>query len=231
VDLVLRAACRAGRRGPAGVARLLEKAAAEHAAALGVGIGDLRASGCAWMLSQLGIRARRWPDPGEPLEVLTWPSRRTTGARAWREFEILSGSGEPLVEAASVWLIVDLERRRPVRLPRFLLELEFPDKETAVSFSPPPEPPPEPPGTFRLSVEPPDLDINNHVNNVKWLEWAEAAANSGDASAVQIDFREEARLGEEITVFTWSRKEPPEQLQRITASGRHCAAVQWWRRQ
>lgn len=182
------------------------------------------------MLTQLGLRAIRWPGPGEALEVITWPSRRTAGARAWREFEILSASGEVLVEAASVWLVVDLERRRPVRLPRFLLALDFPDKETPVRFAPLPEPPAEQPQWFRHRVEAEDLDINNHVNNVTWLEWAEAAANAEDASAVQIDFLEEARLGEEITLLTWEREEAPERIQRITGDGRLFAGVQWWRR-
>ncbi len=227
MDLVRRSPCTAARRGPAGIARILEQAAAEHAAALGVGIGELRKSGHAWMLTQLGLRARRWPDPGEALEVLTWPSRRTAGARAWREFEVLSGSGEPLVEAASVWLVVDLERRRPVRLPRLLYALDYPDKHTSVRFAPLPEPPADHPRVFHLKVEPEDLDINNHVNNVTWLEWAEAAVGAPEAAAVQIDFLEEARLGQEITLLTWERKEAPERIQRITGGGRLFAGVQW----
>lgn len=182
------------------------------------------------MLSQLGMHARRWPEPGEPIEVLTWPSRRTAGARAWREFEIRSDAGDLVVEAASVWLIVDLERRRPARLPRFLLTLDFPDRETPVEFAPLPQPLSPPARVLRRTVTAGDLDINHHVNNVTYLEWAEAAAGRGETSAVQIDFLQEARLGEEIVLLTWDRDEEPARIQHITRTGRLVACVQWWRR-
>ncbi len=227
MDLLYRMAGRAARKGPAGVARLLEGAASAHAAALGAGIGDLRERGQAWMLVQLGFDARRWPEEGEAVEILTWPSRRTAGARAWREFEVLSSGGERLVEAASVWLIVDLCRRKPVRLPRSLLELDFPARETPVRFEPLPAPPAAPPRLHRRAVGAADLDINEHVNNVTYLEWAEAAADGAGATRLQIDYVEEARLGEEIRVATWDL--PGTRLQRIGTPERAFAWVQWRR--
>jgi acyl-CoA thioesterase FadM len=227
-ELIYRMSCETAGRGAAAAARLFEQAAGPHAAALGVGIDALRSKGQAWMLVQLGMAVRRWPEPGESVEVVTWPSRRTSGVRAWREFEIVSPLGEKLLEAASVWLIVDLQNRRPVRLPRFLLELEFPPRITAVDFAPVPERPEAAPRVARRTVSPEDLDINNHANNAAYLAWAEAEAEKDSPCSLQVDFLDEALLGEEIRVETWEQAEQGV-IQLIMGARGVCACVQWWR--
>lgn len=212
----------------AGVCRLLEAAAGEHAAALGVGIDALRAGGRAWMLVRLGLRAARWPEPGEEVEVLTWPSRRTAGARAWREFEVRDAAGCPLLEAASVWLIVDLERRRPVRLPGFLHQLPFPARDTSIEFVDPPDPG-APPGSISIRrIEPSHIDINLHVNNVAWIAWAEEEADLPHPARLQADFLAEARQGETVVFHTWRDCHQRRALQTASAGGRPCVRLQWW---
>lgn len=224
-ELIYRLSCRAAERGAAAVARLFEQAAGPHAAVLGVGIEDLRARGQAWMLVQLGMAVRRWPEPGEAVEVATWPSRRTAGARAWREYELTSSSGETLIEAASVWLIADLKSRRPVRLPRFLHALEFPPRDTRVTFAPVPQPPQAPPRVAVRIVGPEDLDINNHANNAAYLAWAEAEEDVEPPCLLQADFLEEALPGEQIRVQTW-KLEDGSVLQRIQGPKGVCASLQ-----
>jgi len=220
--------CRAGRAGAAAVCRLFEAAAAAHAAALGVGIEALRREGKAWMLVRFGLRANRWPEPGEPLEVRTWPSRRTAGARAWREFLLLDAGGRTLAEAASVWLIVDLERRRPVRLPEFLHELDFPPLETGVEFLDPPQPAREPDATLIRRVEPAHLDANEHVNNVTYIEWGEEAAAGPRAARLQADYLGEARLGEQLAYLTWRDVDGRAFLQLARVAAKTCVCLQWW---
>ncbi len=211
------------------MARLLEQAAGIHAARLGVGIEALRAEGRAWMLAQFGLAASRWPEPEEPLEVITWPSRRTAGARAWREFEIVSAAGEKLAEAATVWLMVDLERRRPVRLPRFLLELDFPARETRIGLTAIPEAPPAPAEMHRRAVAAEDLDINEHVNNAAYIGWAETLAGWDKMLRLQADYIGEALLGDRITIETWKLEQGRRVIQRISGSKGLCVSVQWWR--
>lgn len=228
MELVHSLRARIGRGRVADVCRLFETAAGEHAAALGAGIERLRAEGRAWMLVQLGLRAARWPGAGEEVEVRTWPSRRTAGARAWREFELLDGEGRTLAEAASVWLIVDLARRRPVRLPRFLHELPFPPRDTSVGFEDPPEPAPPPSRCASWRVEPAHLDVNEHVNNVTWIEWAEEAAGWPRPVRLQADFVGEARLAETVSFQTWENWDGRRFVQVAAAGGRECVHLQWW---
>lgn len=219
---------RVARSGPGGLCRLLESAAGEHAAQLGVGIGALRAEGKAWVLARLGLRASGWPEAGAEVEIRTWPSRRTSGARAWREFEVLDLDGRLTAEAATIWLMVDLKRRRPLRLPGFLHEFAFPARDTAVEFADAPEPDLPPSSMCSWPVEPAHLDINDHVNNVTWIEWAEAAAGWTRPERLQADFLGEARLGQSVTLLTWEQWDGRRFVQTATAGGNVCVRVQWW---
>lgn len=181
------------------------------------------------MLVQLGLAASRWPEPEEPVEVITWPSRRTAGARAWREFEIVSAAGETLVEAATVWLIVDLQSRRPVRLPRFLLSLDFPARDTRIRFEKMPEREAAPDHVIHRTVALEDLDINEHVNNTAYIGWAEALARWDRMRRLQADYLGEALLGERIAIETWRLEQGRGVIQRINGPRGLCVSVQWWR--
>lgn len=228
MELVHSLRARIGRGRVSEVCRLLETAAGEHAAALGAGTESLRTEGRAWMLARLGLRAVRWPSPGEEVEVRTWPSRRTAGARAWREFELMDKEGRLVAEAASIWLMVDLARRWPVRLPRFLHELPFPARDTAVEFLAPPSPAGPPTRCASWRVESAHLDINEHVNNVIWVEWAEEAAGWPRPARLQADYVGEARRGETVTFQTWEGWEGRRLVQMAAAGGRPCLRLQWW---
>lgn len=71
---------------------------------------------------------------------------------------------------------------------------------------------------IRVSVQPVDIDQNGHVNNLTYLRWAqEAAATHWSAFATatdqhnlswiilrhEIDYKQAAYLGDQITVKTW----------------------------
>jgi acyl-CoA thioesterase FadM len=189
--------------------RLFEDAARHHATHLGVGVADLHSTGRAWVLGRFSVRNHAWPAPGQPVDVLTWPSRRTSGIRAWRDFELRSTSGHLLAEATSIWLILDLATRRPTRLPAGLLALEFPARDTDIA---PPAAQPDPSGPphaiSTLTVTEADLDENNHANNVAYIAWASAAAGPGLLEELHIDYLGETFLDEQVAIAAWATPRP-----------------------
>lgn len=217
--------------GVAGVCRVLEEAARRHAAELGVGVEDLRGEGQAWMLVRLGVSVHRQPAPGEAVEAVTWPSRRTAGIRAWRMFELASPAGGLLVEAATVWLVVDLARRRPVRLPGRLLQYEFPERATDVDFTAAPEVAGEAARSVVRTVLPEDLDENGHANNVSFIRWGEEAVGSEAevrARRLQADYLGEAMPGDCLSIGTWRAIEGRTSVQTILCGTRPLCRLQWW---
>ena len=177
----------------------LQEAAGHHAGALGVSMRQLRETNQAWVLSHLHLALDRPPGADEAVTIATWPSG-LEGLRATREF-VLSVDGAEVGRATSRWFVIDTERRRPVRPPRSLYDLDTPDR-----------PPPLPhdfddlPGPARVDHETTwtaryhDLDLNRHVNSVRYLEWAlgtlpDPLLDAHRCTGLALQFRAEATGG------------------------------------
>jgi medium-chain acyl-[acyl-carrier-protein] hydrolase len=101
--------------------QFLEEAAVAHAALIGVAVEELIENGIAWVLSRLHLEMGRWPAADEEIVIETWPeaaSRLFTE----RRFEVLDSSKRRIGTVSTLWLVLDLERRRPVRLPPQVLD-------------------------------------------------------------------------------------------------------------
>jgi acyl-ACP thioesterase len=147
--------------------------ASEHAEKLGFGRDDLSSGNRFWILSRLYLVIYRMPDWRETIMLKTWP-RGTEGLFALRDIEIRDSEGQMIAAAATSWVIVDIKTRRPCR-PDYLLEginKEFPGNRSlprnAGKVSPAGDAAETAP-TFRVKIS--DLDVNLHVNNVKYIQW------------------------------------------------------------
>jgi medium-chain acyl-[acyl-carrier-protein] hydrolase len=181
----------------------LQEAAGNHATALGVATDQLLEGGKAWVLTRLQVEVARYPAWREAVTVQTWPSAED-GLYAQRDFLLTDEAGGPIARATSQWLVIDVARRRPLRLPSAVTALTRPDRPHALSPSrhalSPPETPDAPhPFTVRRS----DLDLNQHVNNVRYVEWALEATPPGVIEGsrcvgVDVQFRAESVYGDTI---------------------------------
>lgn len=160
----------AGRVGLGAMCRYLQEAASNHAAALDVALERLGPLDLAWVLGRLHLRLERVPRWGEEIRVETWPSGRDS-LRATRDFLLGTESGEIFARATTAWSLVNIARRRPVKLPDFVLELVPPQRPRAIedAFERIPEP-----ESYSLSREVPirraDIDLNGHVNNARYVD-------------------------------------------------------------
>lgn len=192
-----------GRLLPRTLCLLLQETAAAHASELGVAVETLLDRGVAWVLSQLRIAVERWPMAGETLLIETWPDA-ASGTRIERRFRLIDGDGELRGEAITLWLVMDLERRRPVRLPEYVTAtfgtLVGPHRPTRLDPIPPLE-------TTELeqtlTVAYGDLDMVYHANNAAFVEWmvscvAGSLWNTHDPAAIEVNYLAECRLGDTI---------------------------------
>jgi acyl-ACP thioesterase len=151
----------------------------------------------AWVVRRARLRAEAFPRFGEPVSVRTFCS--AAGRLAAERRTSVSGGGAA-VEAVAMWIHVDTETLRPLRLGE---EFEAAYGESAGSrkanFR---LGHPDPPGDaarsswrFRAS----DLDVAGHVNNAAYWEPVEElflATGEPQAADLEIEYREPAQPGD-----------------------------------
>lgn len=187
---------------PATLLDYLQDAAAEHASLLRIGVPELHHRELTWVLSRLRLKVERYAGVGETVLVRTWPSTRASLASC-REFEVLDQAGGIVARATTSWVVLDLVRRRPVRLagvlpdyplePRRAIEDDFPTLPRAESYG----------SELSFVVRQSDLDMNRHVNNAVYVGWAletapAAVIESCGPVDIEVGFRAEALAGDTV---------------------------------
>ena len=185
---------------------ILQDMADSHATALGLGLEFCLKHGLAWVGSAYHLQINRLPVLHETITVETWPcEQRLLGAV--REFTVKTASGETLIKASSLWILIDFARKRPVslrdNLPQYTI---LPEHAFVSDFARLPEIE-KPDNVKRFAVRFDDIDVNNHVNNAVYPLWASEAVppemrlNYAPAE-IEINFKKECRFGEEVEVST-----------------------------
>lgn len=186
------------------LADYFQEAAGRHADDLGLSMQDLLATGRAWVLAHFRLEIDRLPRWNEELTIETWPSGLER-LFATREVIFRDGEGEALAQGTSAWLVIDTERRRPARPPAALHDLETPDRPAPLD-APVADDLPAPASADRertVDVRYHDLDLNRHVNNVRYLEWALETLpveilDERQCAALALQFEAEATLGDPV---------------------------------
>lgn len=149
---------------------LLQLTAAAHSELGGISFLDMQEFNQAWVLSRMRVEIDRLPKWGDTIMVKTWINS-LENSRSVRALEIhLNGS--KIVGVETFWAVFNTEKRRPeaLALPYEHFDLYPELKATKQSFSKininhKKE------IVFEKKVFLSDLDIVNHVNNVKYFEW------------------------------------------------------------
>lgn len=194
------------------LARYFQEAAGHHADALGVSMQDLLDDDRAWVLARLQMEIDECPAWEEEITIETWPSGLDR-LFATREFVIRDDRGDLVCEGTSAWLVIDTERRRPLRPPDVLYEIDPPDRPAPLDGAHDDLSPPERVDRDRtFTVRYHDLDLNRHVNNVRYLEWAletlpADVLNEAHCTGLSLQFEAETTLGDPVRATADLREE------------------------
>jgi acyl-ACP thioesterase len=157
------------------VFRFFQEAAICHAENLEVGREDMARTGQAWILSRMLVQVERRPRYRETITLRTWP-RGAEKLFTRRDYDIRDGADIPLVLARSVWLIMDREKRRPLRPQPIVDTLPSNDGLDALTLAPAVL---TERGNLQKTGERKalytDVDYYEHVNNISYIQWIEDA--------------------------------------------------------
>lgn len=180
-----------------------QEAAGLHAQKLQFDISDLQKKGLTWVLYKMQVKIHSFPKRWEDIKVITWPSAGD-GIRAYRDYQLFNDNDELLAVGLSQWMVLDIKKKRPVKIPDELMSYRFRTddhvlelhkeslkkigKEQSESIT-------------TASIN--DLDMNRHVNNVRYVDWITGYNLTGSKNGKKcreliIQYASETKAGDKI---------------------------------
>jgi medium-chain acyl-[acyl-carrier-protein] hydrolase len=199
----------AGHLSVPSIFNLLQDAASGHARELGVSVPQLLADNYTWVLSRMVLNMSHYPGWRDAIQIRTWPSG-IKGAFAFRDFDIRDNNGKSVGCATSAWIVIDTRKRRPIRPTVFADRLKPAEGKSITDYVL--KKLPEQNHDYvekSFMVRYSDLDINQHVNNVSYIDWLlESIPSFGDKSrhlsVLEINFLGEAFQGDHVLARCFS---------------------------
>jgi len=186
--------------------RYMQESAWKHAEQLGFGYTNLIVKKLTWVLTRMIIRIEKLPLWGETIEVITWPSGRDDFF-AYRDFQFFGADDTEFGRATTSWCVISLQDRRPQTMESVALskypkvkEMMFADRpgklQSLVNSD----------SEWRTYVGYQDLDVNEHVNNARYLDWITETypldfLKTHQLHRLDVNYLAEALYGKEIVVF------------------------------
>jgi acyl-CoA thioester hydrolase len=205
--------------------RYMQEAAFEASAAAGYWDDRYQAMRRIWLIHESAIDFMTPLRYGDQVRIRTWVAdfRRVRSRRA---YELRREADDVLTAQASTdWVFLDRDTGRPAVIPDEVIAAFLPDDPPAAAQERTrfPAAPPPPPGvvTLRRPVQWRDLDSVGHVNNAAYGDFVEDAARQAASQygwpasrmaaegfdlatqRLRIEYRQQARPGDEMVIATW----------------------------
>jgi len=193
-----------GCASPTTILTLLEETAAEHCLSIGQSLYNLFNQNIGWVLLSGYMQMERYPLYKEKITIKTWLSKYTS-IRGSRENIISDERGDIIGRAKGLWLFFDIKRRKPVKIFDDIQEKWscFPEESIKHDINTKIEKIESAQHKKSFQVHRYDIDSNNHVNNLRYLQWLmetipDAIMDNYFMHSIDGRFISEAQLGHKI---------------------------------
>lgn len=193
-----------------GLLSLFNDTAEMHSASIGFGVTDILKTDLSWALLNWKVKILKRPSHNDDVIVQTWV-RRCNKLFCYRDFELLTTSGETLAIATSKWVLIDSKNHKIVKLRNDIIENyrienkqvfddeesnELPKLEEIDNYS----------HCIDYTIRKADIDLNNHVHNLCYLDMAEEIlpyqiSNSTEAQEFEIWFKYQIKFEDSVSLY------------------------------
>lgn len=193
---------------PSSILNICQDTAYLHSKSMGYGFDVLHKLNMTWVLSRVKVAVMRSPSWLERVKVRTW-HKGQSGLFSLRDYIFYDQQGEPIIKITTSWLILNLATRRIARVDKIFnqdgmelaeykcdaIEVEAPRIEVPSTL--------DVVGTHKVLYS--DLDLNEHVNNTKYMDWAcdhspQQMQREKSLKAFCLNFNHEAKHSEQIVL-------------------------------
>ena len=187
---------------------ILENIACCHSDIAGYGINDIPNTNFSWILLHWKVSIKKRVQYRSKITVKTW-SRSLNKFSTLRDFEVYDENNNLICIASSKWVLFDVKENRIAKITDEIIKKYLPEeksvfnendimklKEIAIDSIP----------NYSFKVQRRDIDINNHMHNLYYLDYAYEALpdeiyQSSNFNDFEIMYKTSAKLGDKIDCY------------------------------
>ncbi len=193
--------------------RYFEDIALLHSEDAGVGLKYYHKNKIAWLIYKWDIIIEDYPCFTDSVNIITEPHGYSK-FYAYRTFDVRNKNDEQLIKGNSIWFLVDTNIRRPTKITEELYgyynvpmedrtELKLDDIGLVNSVD----------NQKEFFVRQSDIDTNDHVNNIKYVEWALEAIpteilKTCTMKRLKVVYKKETHFGKKIKTIVEINEDP-----------------------
>lgn len=183
-------------------------AAGMAAKARGFGMDYMHEHGLAWVTSRMAIEIKEYPREYETISIETWVED-CSSIFSTRNFLIYNEKKEIIGQASTLWSMIDFKTRKMVDLLKAtnLIDYVIPTKKESFNMTKPKRVDFKGEGDakYHHKVVVSDIDMNQHVNSMKYLQWAIDTLSLDEIMnktivRLDINYLKEALYGQNIAI-------------------------------
>lgn len=179
-----------------------------HSNEVGYGLNDIEKTGLTWILLNWKVRVLKRPIYGEKIFIKTW-ARNSEKFYTYRDFEVLDMNNNTLAIATTKWLLLDAKTMEIKKISEELISKYHPENTSVFEGEVEIGKIAVPKEYFSLltyKVQRKDIDINNHMHNVYYLDLAYETLPDDiyynyEFNNFEIMYKKEIKLGETVKCF------------------------------
>ena len=185
---------------PSALLELFQELSVVHAGGLGFGTKDVLSRGVVWVITMQRIEIKRMPVEQELIYLESWTGK-TTHLMYPRFYRICDEKGDVIVQASSLWTLMDIESRKMLSSEQFGHEIIDMTNGEEIALPGAPKKASSDASSY-FTVPYSYLDQNGHMNNTRYLDLAEdlipAALEGKKLKSIHSRYQNEVRHGDVI---------------------------------
>ncbi|MDD5363434.1 MAG: thioesterase [Ignavibacteria bacterium] len=194
------------------VCNFMQNLAGRAAEKRGYGYTFSHENGLVWVLMRINLKILSYPKWNDKVILKTWV-HGIDRIKTDRHFTLYNERNQEIAHAITDWVLIDYKFRRPQIIEKFVdknraldSECAKVDKPAKIQFTVTAE------KCAERKIVYSDIDLNQHVNNIKYTEWFldtydfDYLTNHSIAE-LEMNFLSECRYGEEVRIFKDAAKD------------------------